>query len=78
MLTKTMYLPRTGLVSNKGQYPPARDASLDACLVAGPMCRYAEDLAPMLSIMAGSNRELLRLGAKVLCQCYYEISSPCL
>ncbi|KAM7307336.1 fatty-acid amide hydrolase 2-A [Ixodes scapularis] len=57
--------PTTGLVSNKGQYPPARDDSLDACLVAGPMCRYAEDLPAMLAVMAGDNRSLVKLDAKV-------------
>ncbi|KAH7977624.1 hypothetical protein HPB49_003053 [Dermacentor silvarum] len=51
--------PTRGLVSNKGQYPPARDHSLDACLVAGPMCRYAQDLEPMLAIMAGPRASLL-------------------
>uniref|UniRef100_A0A2R5L8J4 Putative amidase n=2 Tax=Ornithodoros turicata TaxID=34597 RepID=A0A2R5L8J4_9ACAR len=53
--------PTTGLVSNKGQYPPARDASLDFCLVAGPMCRYADDLSPMLRVMAAKNISSIKL-----------------
>ncbi|KAH7977619.1 hypothetical protein HPB49_003048 [Dermacentor silvarum] len=56
--TKDCYAIK-GLVSNKGQYPPARDHSLDACLVAGPMCRYAQDLEPMLDIMAGPRASLV-------------------
>ncbi|XP_077540317.1 fatty-acid amide hydrolase 2-A [Haemaphysalis longicornis] len=57
--------PTRGLVSNKGQYPPARDDSLDACLVAGPMCRYAQDLAPMLAVMAGPRQSLVPFDTKV-------------
>ncbi|XP_049516600.1 fatty-acid amide hydrolase 2-A-like [Dermacentor silvarum] len=57
--------PRRGLVSNKGQYPPARDHSLDACLVAGPMCRYAQDLEPMLAVMAGPRASLVPFNTKV-------------
>lgn len=57
--------PTTGLVSNKGQYPPARDDSLDFCLVAGPMCRYADDLSPMLRIMAADNLSLVQLDEPV-------------
>ncbi|KAH7977611.1 hypothetical protein HPB49_003040 [Dermacentor silvarum] len=57
--------PTRGLVSNKGQYPPARDHSLDACLVAGPMCRYAQDLEPMLAIMAGPRASLVPFNTEV-------------
>ena len=42
----------SGVVSNKGQFPTARGAQeLFQC--TGPMCRYAEDLVPMLRVMAG-------------------------
>lgn len=42
----------SGVVSNNGQFPVAKGAQeLFQC--TGPMCRYAEDLAPMLRVMAG-------------------------
>lgn len=31
----------------------------------GPMCRYAEDLTPMLKVLAGPNAALLRLDDEV-------------
>lgn len=43
-----------GIVSNDGQYPPASGLQM-GFLCTGPMCRYAEDLIPMLSIMGGPN-----------------------
>lgn len=57
--------PTRGLVSNKGQYPPARDESLDACLAAGPMCRYARDLEPMLAVMAGTRASMVPFNSEV-------------
>lgn len=43
----------SGVVSNNGQFPVASGAQeLFQC--TGPMCRYAEDLAPMLRVMAGA------------------------
>ncbi|XP_033113290.1 fatty-acid amide hydrolase 2-A-like [Anneissia japonica] len=44
--------PSPGIVSNDGQFPVAREKRLEL-LATGPMCRYAEDLEPMLRIMAG-------------------------
>ncbi|XP_029931490.1 fatty-acid amide hydrolase 2-B [Myripristis murdjan] len=53
-----------GVVSNENQYPPSSGRHEDY-LSAGPMCRYAEDLLPMLSIMAGPNAHMLSLSTKV-------------
>lgn len=45
--------PSKDLVPNEGQYPIAdgKDADL---LSTGPMCRYAEDLLPLLKVYAGA------------------------
>ncbi|XP_056156388.1 fatty-acid amide hydrolase 2-B [Lampris incognitus] len=53
-----------GLVSNENQYPPASGRQEDY-ISTGPMCRYAEDLVPMLRIMAGTNAPMLSLSMKV-------------
>lgn len=44
--------PTGGLISNEGYWPPVPGA-LDTFLCTGPMTRRAEDLLPLLSIMAG-------------------------
>lgn len=44
----------SGVVSCENQYPPASGRQ-DEYLSSGPMCRYAEDLLPMLHIMSGPN-----------------------
>ncbi|XP_056589718.1 fatty-acid amide hydrolase 2-A [Triplophysa dalaica] len=56
--------PSVGIVSNDGQYPPASGLQ-SGFLTTGPMCRYAEDLIPMLSIMGGPNAQKLSLSAEV-------------
>ncbi|XP_051757644.1 fatty-acid amide hydrolase 2-A [Ctenopharyngodon idella] len=56
--------PSLGIVSNDGQYPPASGLQM-GFLCTGPMCRYAEDLIPMLSIMGGPNANKLSLSAEV-------------
>ncbi|KAG7458462.1 hypothetical protein MATL_G00220410 [Megalops atlanticus] len=56
--------PTTGVVSNEGQFPPASGLQQDF-LCTGPMCRYAEDLLPVLSIMAGPNAHKLHLSSEV-------------
>ncbi|TRY95910.1 hypothetical protein DNTS_021430 [Danionella cerebrum] len=56
--------PSSGIVSNDGQYPPASGLQM-GFLSTGPMCRYAEDLIPMLSIMGGANAQKLSLSAEV-------------
>ncbi|GLD53845.1 fatty-acid amide hydrolase 2 [Lates japonicus] len=53
-----------GVVSPENQYPPI-SGSQDEYLSTGPMCRYAEDLLPMLKIMAGPNAHMLSLNTKV-------------
>lgn len=42
-----------GVVPNDGQFPVAQGVRT-SLLCTGPMCRYAEDLEPMLRVMAGS------------------------
>ncbi|XP_066537870.1 fatty-acid amide hydrolase 2-B [Hoplias malabaricus] len=54
----------TGIVSNEGQYPPSSGRH-NEYLSTGPMCRYAEDLLPMLKIMAGANADKLSLSSEV-------------
>ncbi|XP_058297304.1 fatty-acid amide hydrolase 2 [Hylobates moloch] len=53
-----------GVVPNKGQFPLAVGAQ-ELFLCTGPMCRYAEDLAPMLKVMAGPGIKMLKLDTKV-------------
>lgn len=56
--------PTSGIVPNEGQYPPASGQQLNF-LCTGPMCRYAEDLIPMLKIMGGPNTDRLCLSSEV-------------
>lgn len=44
----------SGVVSCENQFPPTSGRQ-EEYLSSGPMCRYAEDLLPMLRIMAGPN-----------------------
>ena len=53
------------MVSNHGQFPNADTNSKDACLVVGPMCRYASDLLPMFKVLAEKHRDQLQLELKV-------------
>uniref|UniRef100_A0AAQ6A0W2 Amidase domain-containing protein n=1 Tax=Amphiprion ocellaris TaxID=80972 RepID=A0AAQ6A0W2_AMPOC len=53
-----------GVVSCENQYPPTSGRQ-DEYLSSGPMCRYAEDLLPMLKIMAGPKAHMLSLNTKV-------------
>ncbi|CAL8384471.1 unnamed protein product [Arctogadus glacialis] len=54
----------SGLVSSDNQHPPV-SGRFEEYLSLGPMCRYAEDLLPMLQIMAGPNAHRLSLSEKV-------------
>ncbi|XP_031300886.1 fatty-acid amide hydrolase 2 isoform X2 [Camelus dromedarius] len=54
----------SGVVPNKGQFPMAMGAQ-EQFQCTGPMCRYAEDLAPMLRVMAGPGIKKLKLNDKV-------------
>uniref|UniRef100_A0A8C9DMD4 fatty acid amide hydrolase n=1 Tax=Prolemur simus TaxID=1328070 RepID=A0A8C9DMD4_PROSS len=56
--------PSPGVVSNEGQFPVAGGAQ-EQFQCTGPMCRYAEDLTPMLRVMAGSGIKKLKLDANV-------------
>nr|XP_040137536.1 fatty-acid amide hydrolase 2 isoform X3 [Ictidomys tridecemlineatus] len=56
--------PSPGVVSNQGQFPMAGEAQ-EPFQCTGPMCRYAEDLIPMLRVMAGPGIKKLKLDAKV-------------
>ncbi|XP_056298616.1 fatty-acid amide hydrolase 2-B [Pseudoliparis swirei] len=53
-----------GVVSIENHYPSASGRQAEYCS-GGPMCRYAEDLLPMLRIMAGPNACMLSLDRKV-------------
>ena len=45
--------PTGGLVSNEGQFPAPAEAAM-SYLTTGPLARRAEDLAPLLRILAGA------------------------
>uniref|UniRef100_A0A915HSS5 Amidase domain-containing protein n=1 Tax=Romanomermis culicivorax TaxID=13658 RepID=A0A915HSS5_ROMCU len=51
------------IISQKGIHPQAKGPQMDLYAM-GPMCRYAEDLVPMLKVLAGPNLHLLSLDAK--------------
>uniref|UniRef100_A0A3Q4BDH1 Amidase domain-containing protein n=1 Tax=Mola mola TaxID=94237 RepID=A0A3Q4BDH1_MOLML len=53
-----------GVVSTENQFPPTSGRQQEY-LSSGPMCRYAEDLKPMLKIMAGPNIHMLSLNTEV-------------
>lgn len=54
--------PSPGMVSNGGQFPNVEGHQVDF-LGTGPLCRYAQDLAPALAALAGPEnaRQVLRL-----------------
>lgn len=54
-----------GIVSSDGQYPSAHSDDQDQLLAIGPMCRYAQDIALTLKILANKNVDLLKLDQKV-------------
>ncbi|KAG8175646.1 hypothetical protein JTE90_006844 [Oedothorax gibbosus] len=57
--------PTRGVVSNGGQYPTAAPA-LQSFLIAGPMCRYASDLLPMMRVLASDHhRQRLKMDEQV-------------
>ncbi|TNN72025.1 Fatty-acid amide hydrolase 2-A [Liparis tanakae] len=53
-----------GVVPMENHYPSPSGRQAEYCS-GGPMCRYAEDLLPMLRVMAGPNAHLLSLDRKV-------------
>ncbi|EDO30796.1 predicted protein [Nematostella vectensis] len=56
--------PSPDVVPNAGQFPNAEGQEVHF-LCTGPMCRYAEDLLPLLQIMAGENGVKLKLDEEV-------------
>ncbi|KAJ9578564.1 hypothetical protein L9F63_005214 [Diploptera punctata] len=56
--------PTTGLISTKGL---TRRTGLEGhtMVSAGPMCKYAQDLAPFLQVLVGKNISKLQLDAEV-------------
>ncbi|KOC67138.1 Fatty-acid amide hydrolase 2 [Habropoda laboriosa] len=57
--------PSKCIVSNDGQYPSAQSEDQDRLLAIGPMCRHAQDLLPILKVLANKNVDMLRLNEKV-------------
>ncbi|XP_034533141.1 fatty-acid amide hydrolase 2-B [Notolabrus celidotus] len=53
-----------GVVTSEHQYPPSTGRH-EEYVSNGPMCRYAEDLLPVLKIMSGPNAHMLNLDEKV-------------
>ncbi|XP_059052757.1 fatty-acid amide hydrolase 2-like [Achroia grisella] len=70
--------PSRGIVSNTGQFPTPESALIDSFLGVGPMTRHATDLKPLLDIMAGDNKNKLKLNEPVninKIKVYYQFSS---
>ncbi|XP_017783410.1 PREDICTED: fatty-acid amide hydrolase 2 [Nicrophorus vespilloides] len=57
--------PSKFVVSNEGQFPAAVNREQDSFLGIGPMVRRAEDLTPLLKVIAGKNAESLKLDEPV-------------
>lgn len=53
-------------MSIDGHFPYATDIDFQKYLVVGPIARYAEDLKPMMSVMAGDKASKLKLYEKVI------------
>ncbi|XP_027237585.1 fatty-acid amide hydrolase 2-A isoform X2 [Penaeus vannamei] len=56
--------PTYGIVSNIGQEPVATGEAMEF-LVTGPMCRYVQDLTPMMKVLGANNSHMLTLDQKV-------------
>ncbi|XP_044759084.1 fatty-acid amide hydrolase 2 [Coccinella septempunctata] len=57
--------PSPSMVSIVGQFPSPTCEELQSFLGLGPMCRHAEDLAPLLKVLAGDKAAELRLDETV-------------
>ncbi|KAM3965665.1 fatty-acid amide hydrolase 2 [Aphomia sociella] len=57
--------PSRGIVSNTGQFPAPETSLIDSFLGVGPMTRHAEDMKPLLKILAGDNANKLKLDEPV-------------
>lgn len=65
MVNISLYAP-SGAVANEGQFPAPTGSDIEL-LSTGPMCRYVEDLLPMLRVLVGPDKNLLKLDTQV---CY--------
>jgi len=54
-----------GVVSHVGHNPTSTDENWSRFFTIGPMSRYAEDLAPMVKVLANKNSDKLRLDEEV-------------
>uniref|UniRef100_A0A1A9UH12 Amidase domain-containing protein n=1 Tax=Glossina austeni TaxID=7395 RepID=A0A1A9UH12_GLOAU len=64
--------PSKDIVSSEGQFPCAFTEEENSFLCVGPMVRHAEDLKPVLKIIAGKKAKLLNLDEPVnLCSLKY-------
>src|SRR5690606_38479755 len=50
--------PTVGIIDNTGAFPVPENDSALAMLTPGPMARYAEDLMPLLKVMATDSAQL--------------------
>jgi len=57
--------PTPGVVSHVGHNPTSTDENWSRFFTIGPMSRYAEDLAPMLKVLANKNVDELRLDEEI-------------
>jgi fatty acid amide hydrolase 2 len=57
--------PTPGLVSFNGHFPTAVDKNWGRYFSICPMTRYAEDLLPMLKVLAHENASKLQLDSEV-------------
>jgi len=57
--------PSPCIVPNQGHFPQGTSQAFDEFLVMGPLCRYADDLVPMLKAMAGPRAYELHLDEEV-------------
>ena len=57
--------PSPSIVPNEGHFPHGTSEAFDEYLVMGPLCRYADDLVPLLKAMAGPRAYELHLDEKV-------------
>lgn len=57
--------PSPGVVPINGHFPNSTDRNFNNFLVVGPMARYADDLKPLLKIMAGENAPAFRLDEEI-------------
>ena len=57
--------PSPSMVPNNGHFPQGSSDAFNEYFVIGPLCRYADDLLPMLKAMAGPRAHELHLDKEV-------------